>query len=66
MEQVNNSWRKASYSSSNGIANCVEVGAAKRAVLVRDTQQRHVTADERTTMRFTAPAWRSFTASLKR
>ncbi len=31
------SWRKSSYSSSNG-GNCIEVGAAPRAVAVRDSK----------------------------
>jgi hypothetical protein len=40
MEDTNlTNWRKASY-SSNGGANCVEVGDASHAVLVRDTQDR--------------------------
>ena len=38
MEDTDLKWRKASY-SSNGGGNCVEVGKARRGVLVRDTKQ---------------------------
>lgn len=33
------SWRKSSYSGGSG-GNCVEVGEARRGVLVRDSQDR--------------------------
>ena len=35
--QVTPSWRKSSHSSGNG-GNCVELGTAPGAVLVRDTK----------------------------
>ena len=51
-------WRKSSYSGSNG-GECVEV-ATTEAVLVRDT------ADCRgPVLRFTAEAWRAFTAAIR-
>ena len=37
MEVTGVSWRKSSYSGSNG-GNCVEVGVAGRAVAVRDSR----------------------------
>jgi hypothetical protein len=36
MEQIDHGWRKASY-SGNGV-NCVELGSAPGAVLIRDTK----------------------------
>lgn len=52
-------WRKATYSSGNG-GNCVEVGHADRAVLVRDTKDR-----EGFTLRVSAGAWRAFAERVK-
>jgi hypothetical protein len=52
-------WRKSSYSGSSG--ECVEVGAAPTAVVVRDTKVR-----DGARLAFSAQAWRSFAASLKR
>jgi hypothetical protein len=51
-------WRVATYTGGNG--NCVEVGDADRAILVRDTKDRDGGA-----LRFTAAAWQTFTGSLK-
>ena len=51
-------WRKSSYSGSNG-GECVEVATAG-AVLVRDTADR--SGPE---LRFTAEAWRAFTATIR-
>jgi hypothetical protein len=51
-------WRTSSYTGSQG--NCVEVGDADRAILVRDTKDR--TGE---TLTFTAATWQSFTNSLK-
>ena len=56
MEQLNPRWRKASY-SGNG-ANCVEAGSVPGAVLVRDTKDRQ----HGPVLRFSAAAWRRFTA----
>jgi hypothetical protein len=52
-------WRKASY-SGNGGGNCVEVGDASRAVVVRDTTDR-----EGPVLSVSADVWQAFTASLK-
>jgi hypothetical protein len=52
-------WRKASYSDNGG--NCVEVGQARRGVLIRDTQDR---ADS--VLRFSPDAWRKFADQVKR
>jgi hypothetical protein len=52
-------WRKSSYSGSNG-GNCVEVGTAAPAVLVRDTTNR-----DGGTLSVSAGAWRAFTDGLK-
>lgn len=51
-------WRKASY--SNGSGACVEVGRATGSVAVRDTKNRDGAA-----LAFSADAWANFTASLK-
>jgi Domain of unknown function (DUF397) len=59
MESTDLNWRKASY-SSNGGAECVEVGGASRAVLVRDTQDRIGPM-----LRFSPDAWRRFTGQVK-
>lgn len=53
------SWRKSSYSGSNGGA-CVELAGDKGVVLVRDTTNR-----DGGTLSFTADAWAAFTTSLK-
>jgi hypothetical protein len=52
-------WRKSSYSGSNG-SNCVEVGGAGRAVVVRDTTDRAGAA-----LAFGVDAWRRFAARIK-
>ena len=54
---MDSTWRKSSYSGSNG-GECVEVAAA-RAVLVRDTADRSGPM-----LTFTAEAWRAFTATI--
>ncbi len=51
-------WRTSSYTASQG--NCVEVGDADRAILVRDTKDRNGG-----TLTFPAATWQSFTNSLK-
>ena len=55
---MDSNWRKSSYSGSNG-GECVEV-AATGAVLVRDTADRSGLV-----LRFTAEAWRAFTAAIR-
>ena len=57
MEEVG-SWRKASYSATDG--NCVEVADATGTVMVRDTKD-HVGA----VLVVSANAWQRFTSSLK-
>jgi uncharacterized protein DUF397 len=52
------SWRKTSYSGSNG-GQCVEVAASGR-VLVRDSKN-----PERGRLGFSAQTWREFTARIK-
>jgi hypothetical protein len=59
MESTDLNWRKASY-SSNGGAECVEIGAVTRTVVVRDTQDRTGPM-----LRFSSDAWRGFTNHLK-
>lgn len=51
-------WRKSSYSVANG--QCVEAAAVLQAVVVRDTVSR-----ARGQLRFSAEAWREFTARIK-
>ncbi|MGH3201750.1 MAG: DUF397 domain-containing protein [Streptosporangiaceae bacterium] len=60
MENTDLRWRKSTY-SSNGGANCVEVGEARRGVLVRDTKSRSGGV-----LRFSPAAWRRFADSVKR
>jgi hypothetical protein len=52
-------WRKSSY-SSNGGANCVEVGPVSGVLLVRDTTQRGTGP----VLRITPIDWRRLTARL--
>lgn len=52
-------WRKSTFSFSNG--NCVEVGADRAAVAVRDTADR-----EGPVLTFGAAAWREFAGQVKR
>jgi hypothetical protein len=52
------SWRVASYTGGQG--DCVEVGDADRAILVRDSKDR-----AGGTLTFTTANWQSFTNSLK-
>ena len=59
MEDTDMTWRKASY-SSNGGANCVEVGQGTAGVAVRDTTDR-----DSVTLSIAAGAWQAFTDALK-
>jgi hypothetical protein len=60
MEGTDLKWRKASY-SSNGGGECVEVGQARRSVLVRDTKD-----SAGAVLRFSPVAWRRFVDRVKR
>jgi hypothetical protein len=59
MQVTGVSWRKSSYSGSNG-GNCVEVGSVPRAVAVRDSKTPHGSV-----LAFTPQAWAVFTARMK-
>jgi hypothetical protein len=63
MDSRNDSWRKSTYSGTNG-GGCVEVAHAPGEVGVRDTTQAHL-GDARTTLTFTPGAWERFTATLR-
>ena len=52
-------WRTSTYSASNN-GNCVEVGGASPAVVVRDTKDRAGAA-----LMFGPDAWRRFAAMIK-
>jgi hypothetical protein len=53
-------WRKSTYSDGNG-GNCVETASGHGMILIRDTADR-----DGQTLTFTAEAWRTFAAKLKR
>lgn len=59
MSEKTAGWRVSSYTGSQG--NCVEVGQARDAVVVRDTKARDVGS-----LRLPAAAWRDFVESLNR
>jgi hypothetical protein len=58
MEAIDPRWRKSSFSGNGG--NCVEVGEARRGVLVRDTQDHSGTV-----LQFSPGVWRRFADQLK-
>lgn len=58
--QVGARWRKSSY-SGNGGSDCVEVGEARRGVLVHDTKDRSGPV-----LRFSPAVWRRFADQVKR
>lgn len=58
-------WRKSSYSNGSANGECVELGQARDAVLVRDTKQRHL-GTARPVLTVPSGAWTTFTASLKK
>jgi hypothetical protein len=60
MEPIGRSWRKSSY-SGNGGGDCVEVGHADRAIVVRDTKR-----PDGAVLRFTPAAWRRFAGQVQR
>jgi hypothetical protein len=53
------SWRKSSYSSSNG-GNCVEVGTATHNIAVRDSKDPHGPV-----IAFSSADWQTFTERLR-
>jgi len=57
---VNPGWRKSSY-SGNGGSDCVEVGHAACAVLVRDTKDNGAGL----TLQLTPAAWTRFTTRIR-
>jgi Domain of unknown function (DUF397) len=59
MDVTNVSWRKSSYSGSNGGA-CVEVGTAGQAVAVRDSKD-----PEGPRLAFAANTWQAFAKNVK-
>lgn len=59
MENIEQAWRKSSY-SGNGGGNCVEVGNAARCVVVRDTKNR-----EGFKLTVSPDAWRRLVADLR-
>ena len=60
-DRIDLRWRKSSY-SGNGGGSCVEVGQARRVVLVRDTKA----SGHGPVLRFGSDAWRRFTGAVKR
>ena len=58
-DQIDVRWRKSSY-SGNGGGTCVEVGEARRGVLVRDTTDRSGPV-----LRFSPAEWRRFADQVK-
>lgn len=58
-DQIDVRWRKSSY-SGNGGGTCVEVGGARRGVLVRDTTDRSGPV-----LRFSPAVWRRFADQVK-
>jgi hypothetical protein len=56
-------WRKSSYSNSNG-GSCVEVAGAPGKVGVRDTTQARM-GDARTVLAVTPGAWRKLITALR-
>ena len=53
------SWRKSSYSTSNG-GDCVEVTSTSNTIAIRDSKNLADTA-----LTITLDAWRSFTQGMK-
>jgi hypothetical protein len=57
-QQVTN-YRKSKFSGGSS-GNCIEAGNGDNAVFIRDTQQRNMPDDERTTLAVSPTAFRSF------
>jgi hypothetical protein len=58
MEAIDPRWRKSSFSGNGG--NCVQVGQARRGVLVRDTQNW-----QGPVLSFSLAVWRRFADRVK-
>ena len=58
MDHTGVTWRKASHTGSNG--NCVEVGAAARAIAVRDSKD-----PDGPRLVFTPADWQAFAQRVK-
>lgn len=56
-------FRKSSYSNATG-GTCVEVGASRRRIVVRDTKQAHM-GDGRTVLQLTREDFRRLTRTIK-
>lgn len=61
MDDIENGWRKSSYSGDNG-GGCVEVATLLDDIGVRDSTD---SDPKRPVLRFSAERWRAFTAKLK-
>jgi Domain of unknown function (DUF397) len=59
MELTRIRWRKSTYSSTNG-GECIEVGAARRTVAIRDSKDPSGPA-----LAFTPGRWQEFTRHVK-
>jgi hypothetical protein len=59
-DEIDLRWRKSSF-SGNGGGSCVEVGQARRGVVVRDTQDRSGPV-----LRFSPATWRRFAEQVRR
>ena len=59
-EGIGATWRKSTYSGSDG-GNCIETGSASGAVYVRDTKQH----GRGPVLTFPAGAWASFAETVK-
>jgi hypothetical protein len=57
---INLQWRKSSYSGSGG-SDCVTVGQAATAIVVRDSKQ----GDRSPVLAFTPDTWRELLAAIK-
>lgn len=64
MEQVEQRWRKSTYSGNDGAANCVETSQSTDGrILARDTKE-HRLKDGRTVLAVSPKAWRTFVKAL--
>jgi hypothetical protein len=58
-KDMKHQWRKSAH-SSNGGANCVEVGQSKQEILIRDTKNRNGTV-----LKVPVKKWAEFLANIK-